>query len=123
MTRCSRTQKRRSEEKSGSPAPHRVKEEQAQVRSGLQRRERGRRTVQAHTPSLCVSTRRQQEATGGDLSGCAVEAVEMMDGDQSLVSPINLTINRLLGWGERMLLGVLLGPHIKVGHAALPYRC
>lgn len=122
-TRCSRTQKRRSEEKNGSPAPHRVKEEQARVKSGLQRRERGRRTVQSHTPSVCISTPHQQEATGRELSGCAVEAVEVMDGDQSPVSPIHLTINRLLGWGERMLLGVLLGPHIKVGHAALPYRC
>ncbi|XP_034165845.2 uncharacterized protein si:ch211-195b15.8 [Pangasianodon hypophthalmus] len=121
--RCSKTQKRRSEEKNGSPAPHKVKEEQARVRSGLQRRERGRRTAQSHTPSACVSTPHQQEAAARELSGCAVEAVEVMDGDQSPVSPIHLTINRLLGWGERMLLGVLLGPHIKVGHAALPYRC
>lgn len=58
-----------------------------------------------------------------DAPVCAVEAVEVIDADQSLTSPINLTINRLLGWGERMLLGVLLGPHIKVGQAALPYRC
>lgn len=122
-TRCSRTQKRRSEEKNSSPAPHRVKEEQVRVKSGLQRRERGRRTVQSRTPSVCISTPQQQKVTGRELSGCAVEAVEVMDGDQSPVSPIHLTINRLLGWGERMLLGVLLGPHIKVGHAALPYRC
>lgn len=43
--------------------------------------------------------------------------------DQSPLSPLNLTINKLLGWGERMLLGVLLGPQIKMGQAALPYRC
>ncbi|KAI4872629.1 hypothetical protein NFI96_024594 [Prochilodus magdalenae] len=60
----------------------------------------------------------QQEAPA-----CAVEAVEVIGADQSPMSPINMTINRLLGWGERMLLGVLLGPHIKVGQAALPYRC
>lgn len=122
-TRCSRTQKRRSADKDSSPAPHRVKGEQAKVKLGLQRRERGRRTTPSHTLSLCVSTPQQQEASGRALSGHAVEAVEMMDGDQSLLSPIHLTINRLLGWGERMLLGVLLGPHVKVGHAALPYRC
>lgn len=121
-TRCSRTQKRRSEEKNGSPAPHRLKEEQEKVKSALQRRERGKRTVQPHTQSVCSSSSHQQE-TRSALSGCAVEAVEVMDGDQSSVSPIHLTINRFLGWGERMLLGVLLGPHIKVGHAALPYRC
>ena len=43
--------------------------------------------------------------------------------DQSPLSPLNLTLNKLLGWGERMLLGVLLGPQIKMGQAALPYRC
>ncbi|KAI5618690.1 dual specificity protein phosphatase 16-like, partial [Silurus asotus] len=43
--------------------------------------------------------------------------------NQSPVSPVHLTINSLLGWGERMLLGVLLGPHIKVGHVSLPYSC
>ncbi|KAK3552980.1 hypothetical protein QTP86_029724 [Hemibagrus guttatus] len=122
-TRCSRTQKRRNEEKNGSPAPHRVKDGQEKVKSGPQRRERGRRTPQSHTRSTCVSTPHQQEATGRELSGCAVEAVEVMDGEQGPVSPIHLTITRLLGWGERLLLGVLLGPHIKVGHAALPYRC
>lgn len=121
--RCSRTQKRRNEEKNSSPAPHRVKEEQAKVKSGLQRRERGRRTAQSHTLSACVSIPHQQEATGRELLGCAVEAMEVTDGDQNPGSPVHLTINRLLGWGERMLLGVLLGPHIKVGHAALPYRC
>lgn len=121
--RCSRTQKRRNEEKNGSPAPHRVKEGQEKVKSGPQRRERGRRTLQSHTRSACVSTPYQPEASGRELSGCAVEAVEVMDGEQSPVSPIHLTITRLLGWGERLLLGVLLGPHIKVGHAALPYQC
>lgn len=121
--RCSRTQKRRSEKRDGSPAPHRVKEEQARVKSGLQRRERSRRTAQSHTLSTRTSTPHQQGVTGQELSGCVLEAVEVMDGDPSPVSPIQLTISRLLGWGERMLLGVLLGPHIKVGHAALPYRC
>ncbi|CAM4368738.1 hypothetical protein PO909_001590 [Leuciscus waleckii] len=58
-----------------------------------------------------------QEVTSG------VEAVEGMDGDNSLLSPVSLTVNKILDWGERMLLGVLLGPRIKVGQAALPYRC
>lgn len=58
-----------------------------------------------------------QEVTGG------VEAVEGMDVDHSPMSPVSLTVNKILDWGERMLLGVLLGPRIKVGQAALPYRC
>ncbi|KAL2101135.1 hypothetical protein ACEWY4_002896 [Coilia grayii] len=53
----------------------------------------------------------------------AVEAVEGSNGDTDLMSPISLTVNKLLDWGEKMLLGVLLGPRIKVGQPALPYRC
>ncbi|XP_031425765.1 dual specificity protein phosphatase 8 [Clupea harengus] len=53
----------------------------------------------------------------------AVEAVEGLSGNANLMSPLSLTVNKLLDWGERMLLGVLLGPRIKVGQPALPYRC
>lgn len=59
----------------------------------------------------------EREVTGG------VEAVESMDGNQSPLSPVSLTVNKILDWGERMLLGVLLGSRIKMGQAALPYRC
>lgn len=59
----------------------------------------------------------EREVTGG------VEAVESMDGSQSPLSPVSLTVNKILDWGERILLGVLLGSRIKVGQAALPYRC
>ncbi|TRY59945.1 hypothetical protein DNTS_017605 [Danionella cerebrum] len=58
-----------------------------------------------------------KEVAGG------VEAVEGLDGDKSPMSPVGLTVNKILDWGERLLLGVLLGPRIKVGQAALPYRC
>ncbi|XP_028841120.1 dual specificity protein phosphatase 8 [Denticeps clupeoides] len=60
----------------------------------------------------------QQEAPRG-----AVEAVEGTGGDQALLSPLGVTVNKLLDWGEKMLLGVLLGPRVRVGQAALPYRC
>ncbi|XP_062388171.1 dual specificity protein phosphatase 8 [Sardina pilchardus] len=53
----------------------------------------------------------------------AVEAVEGLSGNTDLMSPLSLTVNKLLDWGEKMLLGVLLGPRIKVGQPALPYRC
>ncbi|KAF7697677.1 protein phosphatase Slingshot homolog 3 [Silurus meridionalis] len=122
LSKCSRTQKRRSE-KNRSPATHRLREEQATVKSGSQRRERGRKTAQSRILSVCSSTPHLQGDTVRELSCCAVEALELMDGDQSPVSPVHLTINSLLGWGERMLLGVLLGPHIKVGHVSLPYSC
>ncbi|TSQ24027.1 AP-2 complex subunit alpha-1 [Bagarius yarrelli] len=67
----SRTQKRRREEKIGSPAAHRVKELQARGKTGQQRRERGRRTQTVCTP-VCP----QQEASGSELWAGAVEAVE-----------------------------------------------
>lgn len=103
------SQKRR--EKSERRSCSRGKHEQPEAKPGLQR-------GKADCHSSGSAARHQQGATG-----CAVEAVEVPDAAQSPLSPVNLTINRLLGWGERMLLGVLLGPHIKIGQAALPYRC
>lgn len=41
---------------------------------------------------------------------------------QGLLSPLSLTLNKLLGWGERMLLGTLLATPVRMGQAALPYR-
>uniref|UniRef100_A0A4W5LSS9 protein-tyrosine-phosphatase n=1 Tax=Hucho hucho TaxID=62062 RepID=A0A4W5LSS9_9TELE len=65
----------------------------------------------------------QQVSPAAKMSASAVEAEEGVDAEQDLLSPLNLTVNKLLGWGEKMLLGVLLGPRIKVGQAVLPYRC
>ncbi|XP_045077594.1 dual specificity protein phosphatase 16-like [Coregonus clupeaformis] len=65
----------------------------------------------------------QQVSPAATLSASAVEAEEGVDAEQGHLSPLNLTVNKLLGWGEKMLLGVLLGPRIKVGQAVLPYRC
>ncbi|XP_026870518.2 dual specificity protein phosphatase 8 [Electrophorus electricus] len=125
FTKCtnSRSQKRRSERKN-SPSLNKTKEEQPRPKAALPKEQRDSTTAQSQrkTQSRC-NTASHQRASEMELAGSAVEAVEGMTGDQSPLSPINLTINRLLGWGERMLLGVLLGPHIKVGQAALPYKC
>lgn len=61
----------------------------------------------------------QQVSPAAKLSASAVGAEERVDAEQGLLFPLN----KLLGWGEKMLLGVLLGPRIKVGQAVLPYRC
>lgn len=111
----SRSQKRRSSGQITSSLSDGVKEERNKPK-----RERRKKRSSSHTQSACPSSSGQQAETGADHTG---DAVEVDAGDQSLLSPINLTITRLLGWGERMLLGVLLGPHIKVGQASLPYRC
>ncbi|KAG9264146.1 tyrosine-protein phosphatase vhp-1-like [Astyanax mexicanus] len=127
-SRCSSSgsQKKRekNEKRSSSSSVNRAKkQEQPKAKPSLQKGKRDcskATTAKRHgqAQSSGSTTAHQQE-----VPVCAVEAVEVIDADQSPLSPINLTINRLLGWGERMLLGVLLGPHIKVGQAALPYRC
>ncbi|XP_036395415.1 uncharacterized protein LOC118784996 [Megalops cyprinoides] len=70
----------------------------------------------------CNSTGGHQEAPDGYCAS-AVEAVEGVNLEQTSLSPINLSVHKLLNWGEKLLLGALLGPRIKVGQAALPYRC
>ncbi|XP_052336215.1 tyrosine-protein phosphatase vhp-1-like [Oncorhynchus keta] len=65
----------------------------------------------------------QQVSPAAKLSASAVRAEERVDAEQGLLFPLNLTVNKLLGWGEKMLLGVLFGPRIKVEPAILPYRC
>ncbi|XP_059412840.1 dual specificity protein phosphatase 16-like [Carassius carassius] len=90
---------------------------------------------QQKTNQVSHSSRRSQRQTQGprgvitspqlfgkEVIG-GVEAVEGMVGDQSPLSPVSLTVNKILDWGERMLLGVILGPRVKLGQAALPYRC
>nr|XP_057905426.1 dual specificity protein phosphatase 16 [Doryrhamphus excisus] len=43
--------------------------------------------------------------------------------DQGLLSPLGCTLNKLLDWGERMLLGGVFAHPVKMGQPALPYRC
>ncbi|XP_077390605.1 uncharacterized protein LOC144027153 [Festucalex cinctus] len=43
--------------------------------------------------------------------------------EQSLLSPLSCTLNKLLDWGERMLLGGVFAHPVKMGQPALPYRC
>ncbi|XP_029293773.1 probable dual specificity protein phosphatase DDB_G0281963 [Cottoperca gobio] len=42
---------------------------------------------------------------------------------QGLLSPFSFTLNKLLGWGERVLLGGAFVHTVKMGQPALPYRC
>lgn len=43
--------------------------------------------------------------------------------EQGLLSPFSFTLNKLLGWGERVLLGGLFVHPVRMGQPALPYRC
>ncbi|KAK9977716.1 hypothetical protein ABG768_019516 [Culter alburnus] len=106
---CSRSQRRKNK------LNHRANEEQQKTNHSSTR---SHRQIQGPCGIMTSSQELfEKEVTGG------VEAVEGMDGNNSPLSPVSLTVNKILDWGERMLLGVLLGPRIKVGQAALPYRC
>lgn len=112
---CSKSQRRKSKLNSSNPRANMEQQKTKQVSHSStrsQRQTQGPRGIVTSPQELFV-----KEVTGG------VEAVEGMVGDQSPLSPVSLTVNKILDWGERMLLGVLLGPRIKVGQAALPYRC
>ncbi|XP_056111225.1 probable dual specificity protein phosphatase DDB_G0281963 [Rhinichthys klamathensis goyatoka] len=104
---CSRSQRRKNK------LNHRANDEQQKTNQVNHSSTQSHRQIQGP----CEIKTSSQEVTSG------VEAVEGMDGDNSPLSPVSLTVNKILDWGERMLLGVLLGPRIKVGQAALPYRC
>ncbi|XP_061702647.1 dual specificity protein phosphatase 16 [Syngnathoides biaculeatus] len=43
--------------------------------------------------------------------------------EQGLLSPLSCTLNKLLHWGERVLLGGVFAHPVKMGQPALPYRC
>ncbi|XP_008301692.1 probable dual specificity protein phosphatase DDB_G0281963 [Stegastes partitus] len=43
--------------------------------------------------------------------------------EQGLLSPFSFTLNKLLGWGERVLLGSFFVHPVRMGQSALPYRC
>ncbi|XP_078125306.1 uncharacterized protein LOC144529846 [Sander vitreus] len=43
--------------------------------------------------------------------------------EQGLLSPFSFTLNKLLGWGERVLLGGLFVHPVRMGQPALPNRC
>uniref|UniRef100_A0A1A8FUZ2 protein-tyrosine-phosphatase n=1 Tax=Nothobranchius korthausae TaxID=1143690 RepID=A0A1A8FUZ2_9TELE len=42
---------------------------------------------------------------------------------QGLLSPLSITLNKLLDWGERLVLGGMVVPSVRMGQPALSYRC
>ncbi|XP_026181891.1 probable dual specificity protein phosphatase DDB_G0281963 [Mastacembelus armatus] len=52
-------------------------------------------------------------------SKCSMAQVK----EQGLLSLFSFTLNRLLGWGERVLLGGFFVQPVRTGHPAVPYRC
>ncbi|XP_016302550.1 dual specificity protein phosphatase 16-like [Sinocyclocheilus anshuiensis] len=112
---CSKSQRRKNKLNSSNPRANMKQQKTNQVSHSSTRSQR-------QTQGPCGIITSPQELFVNEVTG-GVEAVEGMVGDQSPLSPVSLTVNKILDWGERMLLGVLLGPRVKLGQAALPYRC
>ncbi|XP_040919387.1 dual specificity protein phosphatase 8 [Toxotes jaculatrix] len=71
------------------------------------------------SPGFCRQagdTRREQSPPHSKCSRAEVQ-------EQGLLSPFSFTLNKLLGWGERLLLGGVFVHPVKMGQPALPYRC
>lgn len=43
--------------------------------------------------------------------------------EEGMLSPLSFALSRLLGWGERMLLGGVFVHPVRMGQPALPYSC
>ncbi|KAM9843242.1 uncharacterized protein ACBR49_012463 [Aulostomus maculatus] len=77
-----------------------------------------------------IEMREKLEAKTQSSTGSCRQAEEP-HGDQSathrkepgLLSPLSFTLNKLLGWGERVLLGGVFVHPVRMGQPTLPYRC
>lgn len=88
-------------------------------------------------PSLASSS----QQAGGTTTSKTVQSCEMRERPEApsqpgsyrqaedthkepgLLSPFSFTLNKLLGWGERVLLGGVFVHPVRMGQPALPYRC
>ncbi|XP_054615527.1 protein phosphatase Slingshot homolog 1 [Dunckerocampus dactyliophorus] len=93
-------------------AHHSNQAENTNVSKSVHKREPGAKT-QRNSGSL-----KQAEESRRSKSPHTSEAK-----DQGLLSPLGCTLNKLLDWGERMLLGGVFAHPVKMGQPALPYRC
>ncbi|XP_049416297.1 uncharacterized protein si:ch211-195b15.8 [Epinephelus fuscoguttatus] len=66
---------------------------------------------------------RQAEDTCREQSPSRSQCSRAEVKEQGLLSPFTFTINKLLGWGERLLLGGLFAHPVRMGQPSLPYRC
>ncbi|XP_041813729.1 dual specificity protein phosphatase 16 [Chelmon rostratus] len=81
-------------------------------------RERPQAKTQSNT---CLY--RQAEDTHGVQSPSHSKCSRAEVREQGLLSPFSFTLNKLLGWGERVLLGGVFAHPVRMGQPALPYRC
>lgn len=66
-------------------------------------------------------THRQVEGTHMEPNHGRCSMTEVKE--QSPLSPLSFTLSKLLGWGERVLLGGVFVHPVRMGQPALPYRC
>uniref|UniRef100_A0A2I4C8W1 protein-tyrosine-phosphatase n=1 Tax=Austrofundulus limnaeus TaxID=52670 RepID=A0A2I4C8W1_AUSLI len=75
------------------------------------------------TVSVLSWDTRGQPKTKTQSSSAPCRPAEVPHREQGLLSPISVTLNKLLDWGERVLLGGVFVHPVKVGQPVLPYRC
>ncbi|TKS88128.1 Dual specificity protein phosphatase 8 [Collichthys lucidus] len=66
---------------------------------------------------------RQAQDTNGDQSLPHSKCSQAEVKEQGLLSPFSFTLNKLLYWGERVLLGGVFVHPVRMGQPALPSRC
>lgn len=66
---------------------------------------------------------RQAEDTRREHSPPHSKCIGAEGREQGPLSPFSFTLNKLLGWGERLLLGGVFVHPVRMGQPALPYRC
>lgn len=102
-----------------SPASSSSQQAAAKTVHNWQTRERPETKTQRETGSYRqtgADTPRQQNPTHSKCSRAQVK-------EQGPLSPFSFTLNKLLDWGERLLLGGVFVHPVRMGQPALPYRC
>ncbi|KAM7372499.1 hypothetical protein PAMP_009663 [Pampus punctatissimus] len=78
----------------------------------------------AHGSQQAKSTTTSKTVHKREIERCeAKTTAEDNHKEQGLLSPLSCTLNKLLGWGERVLLGGVFAHPVRMGQPALPYRC
>jgi len=98
-----------------SPA-HRVQSPALRVQSTTHRVQSSAHRVQSTAHRVQSSAHREQSPAHGKCGTAEVKG-------RGLLSPLGATLNKLLGWGERLLLGGLFAHPVRMGRPALPYGC
>lgn len=75
------------------------------------------------TTSKTVHNKEMRERPEAQTETGSYRQAEDAHKEPGLLSPFSFTLNKLLDWGERVLLGGVFVHPVRMGQPALPYRC